>query len=131
MEIIVNNLINEALHYLDYAEGELCRPEEDVVTYCACHFTRKSINDFLRAYLLNRKKSTSDAETLDDLFTRCSKLEPKFRDIDLSCFGCINVHNNVCDEKFCLSVDHVNTCYARANEIKDMVLGFIKLPETA
>ncbi len=126
-----NPLLEEALHYLSYAEGELSRPEEDVVTYCACHFTRKSVMDMLKIFLDDKKKKTNDDETIQELYNRCSKVDSRFESIDINCFGCRGMHNNVCDEKYCLSVEHVNTCYAKANEIKELVMQSIKVPVNA
>ena len=121
-----DTLLNEANCYLSYAERELNHPQEDVVTYCACHFTRKSVTDFLKAFLSEKGKNVEAAETLEELYARCMKLEPGFEAIDISCFAC--KCDNTEDEKYCLSVNHINKCYTKAKEIKGMVLGSSNFP---
>ena len=120
-----NTFLEEALHYFNFAEAELNRPQEDVVAYCACHFTRKSVHGLFKAYLLTKNKSIREDETIEELHKRCAGLDAGFARINISCFSCRGGHQNVCDELYCNTVENINTCYAAANEVKMLVLSSI------
>lgn len=75
---------------------------------------------------MKKKKPAKDA-TLDDLYKLCITLEPGFEAVDISTFNCMDKCDNPGDEKYCLSVDHVTRCYAKANQIKELVINTTEL----
>ena len=125
----IDKSIRNAFQLLRIAENELVRPQEDAVLFCSCQSTRNSASGFLKAYLLSHSYDKFQNDSLSELLNQCAKIDPHFKAIDLSCFDCRTEHADVCDEKYCLSLEKVNKCFERTNVIRELVMAKLKLSQ--
>ena len=109
-----NKLFDEAIVKLKEANEELCRPEEDIVSFVVCKNSQFAIENLLKGFLLQRNIDINHFKTIDDLYAQCLKLNRKFEKINLSDFGCSSDH---IDASYCDNVTKVSTCYSSANKL--------------
>lgn len=109
-----NKFFEDAIEKLNQANEELCRPEEDVVSYVVCKNSQKAIERFLKGYLIQKGANPDYYETLDELYEQCKKINKKFEEVDLSKFGCTASR---LDSKYCEEVAKVSSCFEAANTL--------------
>jgi len=109
-----NKLFDEAIEKLKEANEELCRPEEDIVSFVVCKNSKFAIENFLKGFLLQRNIEIDHYKTIDDLYAQCLKLNRKFEKINLSDFGC---SSDQIDASYCDDVTKVSTCYSSADKL--------------
>ena len=119
MESNAPGLFDEAVRKLREANEELCRPEEDVVSYLVCKHSQHAIENFLQGYLLRNNIEFGGDENINTLFKRCVELNEKFKEIDLHDFTCKG-HKK--DSRSCSETEKVSKCY----EIADKVDNFLR-----
>ncbi len=105
---------NEAIKKVNEANEELCRPEEDVVTYSVCKNAQFAIENYLKGFLLNNGKDPSNFNTIDSLYKECKAINAKFKDIDLSDFSC---KSHQIDSRYCNEVTKVSNCFDVADNL--------------
>jgi hypothetical protein len=89
----VTSIYKKALHELDIVHEELNRPQEDLVMIAACELVKKSIMDFLTAFLTERGvKSIPD--NILEIQTLCTSYDKRFERLDLSPIACLNEEEN-------------------------------------
>lgn len=123
-------ILQKANRELDKLKEEMNRPEEDVVTFSICYSVRKSIADFLSYYLAINNVDTSGANTVADMLQLCSRLDDKFRDLNLSELDCFN--DDISSSKtHCTEIEWLTLCIETAEKTRDLVceLSRIKLNE--
>lgn len=118
--------LKNADSFLITAGNEVNRPSEDAVTLCTCQCTRRSVTDLLRSFLADRNYTDLAENNLESLFKECKKADPDFSKVDISCFACQKLDNNTVGG-YCLDMDTVNECFAKAKEIREFVLKKLKL----
>ena len=109
-----NKLFDEAIEKLKEANEELCRPEEDIVSFVVCKNSKFAIENFLKGFLLQRNIEIDHYKTIDDLYAQCLKLNRKFEKINLSDFGC---SSDQIDASYCDDVTKVSNCYNSAAKL--------------
>lgn len=114
MENKALDLFHEALKKLQEANEELCRPEEDVVSYLVCKNSQNAIENFLKGYLLSRGIDPQDYENINNLYEQCVAVNPKFKSLDLSGFTC-KTHTR--DSRSCSGTEKVSKCYEIAGNL--------------
>jgi len=92
-EQIINNILLEATGYLEAAQEEWCRPEEDVVSYMVCLGAYKSVEKYLSAYLFKRGHERSEMEPLEIRLKACCSQSPAFNDLNLEPLFYGNAHH--------------------------------------
>jgi len=109
-----NKYFDDAIEKLNQANEELCRPEEDVVSYVVCKSSQKAIQNYLMGYLIEKGANPDYYETLDQLYEQCKKINKRFEEIDLSNFNCSSekLSSNYCEE-----VSKVSSCFEAANTL--------------
>ncbi len=107
-------LFKEAIKNVSEANEELCRPEEDVVSILVCKKSQRAVNDFLKGYLLQNDVEPKINMTLKELYNECLTINPNFKKVELSSFGCNSVNIN---SKDCNNVSKVNECYNSASNL--------------
>ena len=112
--------LNEALHNLELARIEMFRPEEEVVSFSACHYSRISIRRFLEAFLEQKNIAFKSEESNANLLERCKKINPVFSELDVSVMECRDEKG--CGETYCLSVEKVKECLVLAEKLKKVML---------
>ncbi|MEG9327167.1 HEPN domain-containing protein [Salinimicrobium catena] len=114
MENKAIRLFSEAIKKLQEADSELCRPEEDVVSYLVCKNSQFAIENFLKGYLLNKGIDPQDYESINSLYEQCVAINPKFKDLDLSGFTC---KTHALDSRSCSGAEKVSKCYKIAGNL--------------
>ncbi len=113
-----SKLWEEGIKLIDFAETELNRAEEDVVTFLACNNIKRAINNFLRAYLQPHNIQTTKDDSPEKLKAHCMSIDAAFGFLDFTPLDCSYEEGA---DNFCLEVDHVKSCLDLANEVKDIV----------
>ncbi|WP_029037068.1 hypothetical protein [Salinimicrobium xinjiangense] len=118
MESRAPGLFEEAVKKLREANEELCRPEEDVVSYLVCKNSQHAIENFMRGYLLRNNVEPAGDENINNLFKRCVALNDKFKEIDLHEFTC---KGHRPDSRSCSDTAKVSRCYEIAGMMDDFL----------
>ncbi|MGB8704602.1 MAG: HEPN domain-containing protein [Gillisia sp.] len=118
METKARGLFKEAFQKLEAANEELCRPEEDVVSYLVCRHSQIAIENFLKGYLLKNNIEPKENETVSSLYNKCLELNHKFREIDLTNFTCKSYKP---DSRSCSSIPKVNGCFEVAGSLNSFL----------
>ena len=74
--------IDKALMEYDVVMEELHRPQEDLVMIAACELIKKSIADFLAAFLFENDAGTQPDEDILSLQQRSASINPAFDQLD-------------------------------------------------
>ncbi len=111
-------LFKDALDKLSEAKEELCRPEEDLVSFVVCKNSQFAIENLLRSYLIDRSIDTIDLKTIDKLYSACLKLNGGFSTIDFSDFGCTSKE---IDASYCDDASKVRNCYDKAEQLSNFL----------
>lgn len=107
-------LFSEAIKKLQEANDELCRPEEDVVSFLVCKNSQRAIENFLKGYLFDKGVDTQGYENINSLYEQCIAINPKFKDLDLSSFTC---KSYAPDSRSCNDSEKVSKCYKVADNL--------------
>lgn len=118
MESKAPGLFDEAVKKLREANEELCRPEEDVVSYLVCKNSQYAIESFLRGYLLKNNTEAAGDENINTLYKRCVALNEKFGEIDLHDFSC---KGHRPDSRSCSDTEKVSKCYEIADKMNEFL----------
>ena len=111
-------LFVKAINKLGEANEELCRPEEDMVSFVVCKNAQYAIENYLRGFLIEKGVDAGNYSTIDDLYTECLKINTKFNNIDLADFGCTA---NKIDASYCDNVPKVSKCFDTANQLDTLL----------
>jgi|ERR1039458_1957412 hypothetical protein len=122
----IHDSLRNASSLLRVANKELYRPKEDSVTLSACQSTKNAVMKFLESYLTEKKVKNFSKSTLENLLAECCKVDPGFKSIDISCFGCKTYDEN-CIADYCLEVKKVSECFAKAKVVEEFVLAKLKI----
>jgi len=128
-KLITSDLRNAFLSYR-LAENEFNRPNEDVVTLCACNKMRTSVEQFLRSYLRHQDIPFSTHDCFEDLLGRCGVIDKQFNDLNLSCFTCSHQDSYEADKKYCFSLSKMRECFIQTRLVKDMVFAKLCVSES-
>ena len=107
-------LFDEAVKKLQEANEELCRPEEDVVSYLVCKNSQYAIESFLRGFLLRNNVEPAGDESINTLYKRCVALNDKFKEVDLQDFTC---KGHLPDSRSCSETAKVSKCFEIAGKM--------------
>lgn len=126
----IKDSLRKTLLELNYAENELNRPIEDVVTLSICLTARKSISALMRDYLRSKEITPDKENSLQELLTQCKKADTQFKEIDISKILCSGHSHTQCEDKHCLSYNNVEECVTVAKTVKELVLNKLELNES-
>lgn len=118
MESKAPGLFDEALKKLQEANEELCRPEEDVVSYLVCKNSQYAIESFLRGYLLRNNIEPAGDENINTLYERCVNINERFKEIDLEDFTC---KGHRPDSRSCTDNAKISRCYEIAGKMDEFL----------
>ena len=107
-------LFQEALEKLDQANTEICRPEEDIVSYLVCKNAQFAIENYLKGYLFKHGVDASNYNTIDVLFDQCKLINKKFDTINLSSINCKSEEFSTA---YCNDIPRVSNCFDIANNL--------------
>lgn len=122
--------LKAALTELRIAEIEMNRPHEDVVSMSGCYSARHSLNSLLRTYLMSVNADPNAGKSLRELLDMCVAKDARFSKLNINDVLCNTIHHEVCDGKYCMSVEKVNECVTAANHAKEIVLENLKIKES-
>ncbi|MCY2688727.1 hypothetical protein [Salinimicrobium sp. TH3] len=114
MESKAPALFDEAVKKLREANEELCKPEEDVVSYLVCKNSQYAIENFMIGYLLTNNLELSGNENINTLYKKCVAIDEKFREIDLRDFSCKGYRP---DTRSCSDTAKVSKCFEIADKM--------------
>lgn len=96
MEIVsANSLIDKALKEYHAVLDELNRPQEDLVMVAACELVKRSISDFLAAFLTEKGEEVTDREDILTLQKQCAGFDRSFEELDYSGISCLNEESSM------------------------------------
>ena len=75
--------IDKALMEYEVVMEELNRPQEDMVMIAACELIKKSIADFLSAFLFEKSITTEPEEDILSLQQKSATVDPAFNQLNL------------------------------------------------
>ena len=114
MEDRANELFEDAIKKLNEADQELCRPEEDVVSFLVCKNAQSAVENFLKGFLLQNGVDVSNYNSIDVLYDQCKAVNKNFEKIDLSNFSC---KSHESDSSYCNGLSNVSNCFDTANDL--------------
>ncbi len=79
----IKTILDEADDYMQVAQEEMFKPEEDVVYYMVCRNSFKAIQCYLTGYLLNHNAELSSNLSLEVLLEECRNIDSKFENLKL------------------------------------------------
>ncbi|NND32494.1 MAG: hypothetical protein HKN76_07880 [Saprospiraceae bacterium] len=120
----VQQLLAEGSDLVHFAEQELTRANEDVVTFLACNNIKRAINNYLSAYIESNGLNTPHNPTPDNLLRMCQSLDKKFANLDFHALSCSHEKGA---NNFCLEVEHVQECLDLAYMTRNLVIDKIKI----
>lgn len=115
METKSREFFKEGYARLSEANRELYKPEEDVVSYLVCKNAQHAVESYLKGYLLKNGVDVADYNTIDSLYQACRKINPRFEEVNLGDFSCLNV--KIGNARYCNEVSKVSHCFQAANEL--------------
>lgn len=118
MENNALGFFHDAVNKLREANEELCRPEEDVVSYLVCKNSQAAIEKFLKGFLLSKGMDPQGYKNISSLFTQCVAINPAFENLDLSDFTC---RSSSLDTRSCGTTDKVSRCYQIAENLESIM----------
>ncbi len=77
------NLLSQALNEYDQVIEELNKPQEDLVMIAACELIKKSIADFLTAFLYEKGVTDVPKDDITALQQACEKIDKEFGQLNL------------------------------------------------
>ena len=95
MEVLTENHITRALQEYDRVKEELNRPQEDLVMIAACELVKKSITDFLEAFLSESGERSIKKGDILQLQSQCMTLDMRFADLDFSSIACLSEEDSM------------------------------------
>jgi HEPN domain-containing protein len=75
MKAKANQLFDKAIEKLIEANEELCRPEEDVVSFMVCKNAQFAIENFLIGFLLHNAVVPNSKSTINELYEQCRAID--------------------------------------------------------
>jgi len=84
MDQLVKAKIDQAEAFFYKAKEELCKPQEDVVSYSVCQSSYNSVVNYLESFLLDNNGSMPESSSVQDLLESCRKLDVKFKELHLA-----------------------------------------------
>ncbi len=90
MELTTENLLTKALQEYDRVKEELNRPQEDLVMIAACELVKRSISEFLEAFLIEKGIESFEKGNILQLQSLCMTLDMRFADLDYSSIACLS-----------------------------------------
>ncbi len=118
MENDVKKLFANAVAKLKEANHELCRPEEDVVSWLVCQKAQHAIENYLRGYLLNMGVDPSGYDSIERMYRECLKLNSEFEKVDLNGFTCDYTQD---DMAYCNDINKISNCYNLADGLDTLL----------
>ncbi len=115
----IHDLLREGSDLLQFAETELNRAEEDVVTFLACNNIKRGINYYLQAFVESFRLNPPRHPTPDNLLRMCISIDPSFQNLNFAPLQCSHERgaNSYCEE-----IGHVQECMKLAQETRTMVI---------
>jgi len=104
----------EASKNLNVAKDELFKPAEDIVSYSVCKNAQYAVENFLKGFLIKNKVKIEVEDTIATLFDKCVKVDPNFKEIELTAIGC---KNDTIDSRYCSEINKISACYDTADNI--------------
>ncbi len=111
-------IIEQGDQFLENAQMELFKAEEDAVPYLICSNARQSIAKYLTAFLVNQGKTDQLPESLEGLVGLCRKEDPRFNHFELEILNC-NDHTH--DVAYCTNLQKVKVCVDVAKKAKELL----------
>lgn len=84
MELLTNNLMHNAETEYEEVLEELNRPHKDQVMIASCHLVKKSIGDFMAAFLAEKGAENMVDDDILKMQQACAKFNGEFAKLDLS-----------------------------------------------
>ena len=110
----VTKLFQKASEKLDQANAEICRPEEDIVSYVVCKNAQVAIENYLKGFLFKNGVDASKYNTIDTLFEQCKLINNKFEKVSLSTINCKSEEFST---SYCNDLPRVSNCFDIANNL--------------
>ncbi|MDP2059298.1 MAG: hypothetical protein U1C58_00590 [Flavobacteriaceae bacterium] len=119
MKAKANQLFDKAIEKLIEANEELCRPEEDVVSFMVCKNAQFAIENFLIGFLLHNAVVPNSKSTINELYEQCRAIDKNFEKLDISAFECRSHHE--LNGRSCSETKKVSKCLQTADQLESFL----------
>lgn len=119
----ISESFQKALTEYESVIAELNRPKRDVVMIATCDLIKKSVGDFLTAYLLTRNIEVGPEE-VKVLYDQCVSQDASFREIELETILCLDGESTVTCQR-CLENGWINRCEDIMVDTKELVMKLV------
>lgn len=106
--------ISQGQRNLNLAKNELLKPQKNVLLYSVCKNSQFSIENYLKGYLMNHAVQVENDLSIEELLTRCIRIDPRFENIDLNDIEC---KKHKIDSRYCTDYETVCKCYDTADTL--------------
>jgi len=111
-------IFKKAQNKITSANEELLKPQNAIVSYAVCRYSRTAIKLLLESFLTKNKIPLNKKESIALLLERCALINKKFREIHLNKINC---RHEIIDTSYCSDVNKVSSCFDVAKEIEQLV----------
>ena len=118
-ELKVTTHQSAAEKYLQVAQNEMFKAEEDVVPFMICKNAHLSISHFLKGFLINKGDTVEEGATIDDLIEKCKLYNSKFASLQDQHMKC---GHGLTSNTYCTTVETVEACIEAALEAKKLTI---------
>ncbi|MFT6866910.1 MAG: hypothetical protein ACJA08_001748 [Cyclobacteriaceae bacterium] len=126
MELLTNNLIHNAVTEYEEVLEELNKPKKDLVMIASCHLVKKSIGDFLGAYLSEKGAENLVNYDILQMQKDCIKFNKEFEKLDLTSIALLCQPSNSLYTNE-LDTDRLNRYVATMKQTRDIVIRSLRM----
>lgn len=118
MKTKATKLFDEATAKLNQAKEEIYRPKEDLVPQLVCKNSQFVIENYLKGYLFKNNIDPNSYQTIDELRSKCEKINKRFDKVNLSALQCTS--NNL-ETRACTDIEKVCSCFSAAENFHNFL----------
>lgn len=115
MDQKINSTLQQADLFLNNAQNELCKPEEDVVPYGIFKNAHNAIVNYLSAYLMRNGREVPASHTVEELLSFCREVNPQLKELHLAPF-----YHPTDTEDVWMNLDAAHDFYKMAEKTREM-----------
>ncbi|MCX7908989.1 MAG: HEPN domain-containing protein [Ignavibacteria bacterium] len=129
IDIETNKLLKEWLNDLKTAEQLLISPEDEIIANGLCFHCQQAVEDFLKAFLVHRKKDLHKFHKLEYLIKLCTNIDKDFEFLFLMNLDLTTDATEVRyqDEFYSPSLDEAKSAFVAAQQSKELIFGKSKV----
>ena len=112
------SIIAQGDQFLDLAQQEMFKAEEDAVPYMICSNARQSLVKYFSAFLVNHDIEDELPQSVTQLHEMCKKRDARFNELEMDNLGCSDQTHDVA---YCTDLNKVKICVDIAKKAKQLL----------